>query len=342
MLLSLRKGNDDFTEEKISERFNIFRSKRAQAANNFFEDVRTGLTSGKKFLYPKYFYDKKGSLLFEQICLTKEYYLTRTEESILRKFSDSIYRNSPAINIISELGSGNSLKSEIIINEYHENKTNMLYTPIDISEISVNSTLSLSEKYSKLYISGIVSFYEEGLKFLNYSSGEGKMVMFLGSSIGNFTPEESIIFLRDLKKIMNVNDILLIGFDMEKDKSILEDAYNDEKGVTSDFNLNILYRINTELNADFDLNEFTHKAVYNEKSGRIEMYLIAKEQTDVMIPGLDVKIKFNKGESIHTENSYKFTKNKISNLAVKSGFALIECYSDERNYFSLCLFKVIN
>lgn len=340
MLLKPAQDSDDFTEEKLTDRFNIYRSRKVRSTNSFLEDVKAGLTSGKKYLLPKYFYDNAGSQLFEKICLTDEYYLTRTEESILENSAGRIFKFAPGTDIISELGSGNSKKTEILLHKFQENKTKILYTPIDISDISVSGNLRLTQKYEKLYVTGIISYYEEGLEFVCRKTGEPKIILFLGSSIGNFTTKESVIFLSNMRCVMTVEDMLIIGFDMVKSKSILEKAYNDKDGITSEFNLNLLARINKELGADFDLNLFCHEAIYNQDYDKIEMYLKAVKDTVVNIPGINQKIKFSKGELIHTENSHKFTMEKISTLAEKTGFKMEECFSDDKEYFTLCIFKL--
>lgn len=339
MLLRLLQGANDFSEEIFSERFNVFRSNNIIEGNNFKEDVITGFTSEKKYLFPKYFYDSRGSDLFEQICKTDEYYLTRTEEGILKEVSDFISEINSEKSIIAELGSGNSAKTGHIIDSFLKTRNSLLYVPLDISDILIESSDKLICNYNNLFISGIISYYEEGLEYLYKSVEYPKLIIFLGSSIGNFSPDEAVIFLTGIKKVMKSEDSLLIGFDMVKDKHILNNAYNDRKGITSKFNLNILNRINRELGADFNTSLFEHNAIYNEEQSRIEMYLVIKSDSEFKIPDLDKKIKFIKGERIHTENSYKFTPDKISELAVKSGLQITNCFTDSNKYFSIYIFK---
>ncbi|MDQ3018956.1 MAG: L-histidine N(alpha)-methyltransferase [Bacteroidota bacterium] len=328
-----------FRKDTINERLNIYYLNNLSQTNTFAEEVKLGLTSERKFLLPKYFYDERGSKLFEQICRTKEYYPTRTETNILKNLSDTISERNKDKNLIVELGSGSSLKTNYLIKSFLKTRDRLCYTPIDVSNILVESSKLLIETYEKLFINGIVSFYKEGIDFIFSLDNSPKLIIFLGSSIGNFTEEERILFMKMLKNDMKEADRLLIGFDLVKDKKVLEDAYNDSKGITAEFNLNILHRINTELDGKFNLKKFEHKAIFNADESRIEMYLIAKEKMEIAINGIEETIKFEKEEKIHTENSYKFTNEMINRLAENSGLEFSDCYSDERNYFSLCAFR---
>ncbi|MEO8209107.1 MAG: L-histidine N(alpha)-methyltransferase [bacterium] len=328
-----------FKKDTISDRLNIYYLNDFSQTNSFAEDVKLGLTSEKKFLLPKYFYDEKGSMLFEKICRTKEYYPTRSETEILKNLSDTISERNKDKTLIVELGSGSSLKTNYLLKSFLKTRDRLYYMPIDVSNILVESSKILIENYEKLFINGIVSFYKEGMDFIFATDDSPKLIIFLGSSIGNFTEEERISFMKMLKNDMSKADRLLIGFDLVKDKKILEDAYNDSEGITAQFNLNILKRINTELDGKFELKKFDHKAIFNEDKSRIEMYLIAKEKMDVAVKGIDEVIKFEKNEKIHTENSYKFTNEMINLLAENSDLEFSDCYTDEKNYFSLCAFR---
>ncbi|MEO8665468.1 MAG: L-histidine N(alpha)-methyltransferase [Ignavibacteria bacterium] len=326
-------------EEIISDRLKIYHPEKFPQNNSFGEDVMIGLTSENKFLLPKYFYDQRGSELFEEICSTEEYYPTRTEISILKNLSDDISERNSEKNLIVELGSGSSFKTDYILSSFSRKRDFLHYVPIDVSDILVESSRTLIEKYKNLFVTGIISFYEEGLEFIVSRDNSPKLIIFLGSSIGNFTEEEAVAFMKMLKDNMNDHDRLLVGFDMLKDRKILIDAYNDKCGVTSAFNLNILERINNELDGNFDAGKFEHKAVFNEEKSRIEMHIIAMEDMNVEIKKLNMKISFKKDERIHTENSYKFTYDMIKKLARDSGMYFSDSYTDDNNYFSLCAFR---
>lgn len=338
--MNLQKENLSYKVDIINDRLKIYEIKHLSETNTFAEDVKIGLTSENKYLLPKYFYDSKGSELFEKICDTEEYYPTRTEISILKNLSDIISERNKEKNLIVELGSGSSVKTNYILTSFLKSRDKLHYVPIDVSKILIESSKVLIEKYDKLFITGLISFYQEGIDFLYSLDKSPKLILFLGSSIGNFEQSDAIDFLKMVKRNMNEEDRLLIGFDLVKDKKVLEDAYNDKPGITAEFNLNILKRINTELDADFDLKKFEHSAVYNEAESRIEMYIIAKEDVKVTLKKLNEQVGFKKGEKIHTENSYKFTYDMINELAGRSGMEFSDYYTDERNYFSLCAFKI--
>lgn len=331
-----------YEEEVISRRLRIIRLEKFEGTNSFADDVSMGLSASHKFLLPKYFYDDKGSELFEKICATKEYYPTLTEISILKNLSGSISERNMDKDIIIELGSGSSYKTGYILEAFCRDRDEVHYYPIDVSDIIIESSKALTDRFRNLNVTGLISFYQEGLDFIISREHKPKLILFLGSSIGNFTAPESVEFMKMLKNDMTSEDRLLIGFDMVKDRKVLVDAYNDSAGVTAEFNLNILRRINTELDGDFQIDKFEHQAVFNEEKSRIEMYLMALEEMKVTINKMGKSFYFKKGEKIHTENSYKFTHEMIDKLARDSGLEFSDRYSDEKNYFSLCAFKLIN
>lgn len=328
-------------EEIVSDRLKIYHPEKSPQKNSFAEDVCIGLTSERKFLLPKYFYDLAGSELFEKICTTEEYYPTRTEISILKNLSHDISKRNSEKNLIVELGSGSSVKTDFILSSFCKERDYLHYVPIDVSDILIESSKLLVKKYKNLFVTGVISFYEEGLEFIVSRDNSPKLIFFLGSSIGNFTENEAIEFMKMLKDNMSNEDRLLIGFDMVKERKILIDAYNDSQGFTSLFNMNILERINNELDGRFDVSKFEHRGVFNEERSRMEMHLLAKENMEVEIKKVNLKINFEKGEKIHTENSYKFTYDMINKLAEKSGLNFSDCYTDEKKYYSLCAFKTL-
>lgn len=308
---------------------------KLEKGKTFAEDVKNGLSANNKYLLPKYFYDKTGSLLFEKICRTKEYYLTVTERKILLAKAAEISCKNMKINLITELGSGSSEKSEILINAFQNERTGLHYIPIDVSNILYESSLNLVNKFKKLYVTGIISFYENGIKLIKYIDDSPKIILFLGSSIGNFTRKESVKFLSDISRFMKPADRLLVGFDLIKDENVLISAYNDKEGYTKKFNLNILKRINRELHGNFPLSKFNHKAFYNSEKKRIEMHLIANDDLNVKIGVDKYEIYFKKGESIHTENSCKFNFEIIEDLADRAGLKISDQYTDNKKYFTI-------
>jgi dimethylhistidine N-methyltransferase len=328
-----------YDERVINERLRIFYLEHFEEKNTFAEDVKNGLLAANKFLLPKYFYDVRGSELFERICETEEYYLTKTELSIIKNNADHISSSNLNKNMLVELGSGSSVKSKHILDSFLKNRDKIKYVPIDVSDIIVESSQKLIEKHANLRITGLVSFYEEGVDFITQLDESPKVILFLGSSIGNFTFDEEETFLKRLRNDMREDDILLIGFDMIKDERVLLNAYNDREGITSEFNLNILQRINDRLGGNFNLKMFKHEAIFNEDESRIEMHLVSKETQEVYIKAIDETIIFEEGETIHTENSHKFSDEKIENIAIRANLFVSEKFKDEKNYFSLCILK---
>lgn len=335
-----KKNNIVFKEDIINSRLRVYHTDNLLHINSFSEDVKAGLTAGNKFLLPKYFYDKKGSELFEKICETEEYYPTRAETNILKNLSGVISERNPGKKQLIELGSGSSVKTEYLINSFLKDRGYLLYVPIDVSDIIIESSSNLTDKFPGLYVDAVISFYEEGMDFIVSREKSSKLILFLGSSIGNLSGEERIAFMKMLGKYMSGSDRLLIGFDLIKDKEILDMAYNDSQGFTAEFNLNLLQRINNELGGNFDRDGFEHIAFFNKKRSRIEMHLKASSKMTVEIKEIGEKILFEKGEMIHTENSYKFNYEMIKELADNSGLEFSDYYTDENEYFSLCAFKL--
>jgi dimethylhistidine N-methyltransferase len=321
----------------------------------FSNDVAMCLASKKnKYLSPKYLYDKVGSQLFEQICIQPEYYLTRTEASILSKYAPVI-SNLLGNNIhIIELGSGSSSKTAILLSHFSSQKKRIYYFPIDISStILAESAQRLKSQFPKASIVGIASDYNMGIDRAaaeckvaekeekknnnNDDISYTKLVLFLGSSIGNFELIEARSLLRSVRQRLNASDFLLVGFDLQKDESVLKAAYNDKAGMTAKFNLNLLARINKELGGNFELEKFEHYAFYNHEQHRMEMHLISKIDQQLYIGALGKTFSLKKGESIHTENSYKYSLNQIAALAEDCGFDIENNFTDKKRWFNLAL-----
>ena len=319
---------------------------------DFAADVERGLAAQSKYVSPKYLYDEVGSQLFEQICLQPEYYLTRTEASILNKYAPVISKLAGSNIEIIELGSGSSSKTAILLSYLSLQKKRVYYFPIDISSsILIESERKLKSQFPNISIIGIRSDYNLGIdKAVAVAAAAGcmsaeqnqeipdmKLVLFLGSSIGNFELIEARSLLGSVRKKLHTNDLLLVGFDLQKDESVLNAAYNDKAGMTAKFNLNLLARINRELGGNFELGKFEHCAFYSRERHRIEMHLVSKTDQQLYIGALGKTFALRKGESIHTENSYKYTLNQIAALAEDCSFTLEKNFMDKNRWFNIAL-----
>lgn len=304
----------------------------------FLDAVASGFSSVQKSIPPKYFYDEKGSQLFERICSTPEYYVTRTESAILKDFAAEIAELNTDKKTIIELGSGSSVKTRYILKAFLRSSGNITYMPVDVSGIMVESSKLLLNDFEGLVIKGISGEYLDALEIVDKTVTEPKLIIFLGSSIGNFDLPHAEEFLKKISSVMKPNDSLLIGFDLVKDIKILNAAYNDKEGVTAEFNLNLLRRINNKLNADIDIANFEHKAFFNPEESRIEMHLVSKCDQTFSLNGTDL-ICLKENETIHTENSYKFTDEMIKDLARSADLKINNVWKDSRNYFGLSLMR---
>ncbi len=304
--------------------------------NDIARDAQQGLTALQKYIPCKYFYDAHGSKLFEYICRLPEYYPTRTELSILREIAPELMGTFAHKDLV-ELGSGASLKIRVLLNAAGEsNRTTLRYIPVDISVSAViEASKNLLEKYPELQVLGVVADFTCQLDLL--PTERPLMFCFLGSTIGNMGGDESMSFLQTVSKNMRLDDRLLVGFDMVKSRETMEAAYNDSKGVTAEFNKNVLNVLNSELKANFDLSHFDHLAFFNEAESRIEMYLRANRDVLVKLESLDMEVEFKKGETIHTENSKKFTRKSIEDMVKPAGLSIQNWYSDPDGWFSLVL-----
>lgn len=308
----------------------------------FVQDLTIGLAKPKKQIPSKYFYDEHGSELFNQITRHPDYYLTQCEFEILDKYKTQIANlfNSEPFNLV-ELGPGEGIKTQILVEEFLQKSLQFTYLPIDISKKYLKTLIDeFSNKLHQLKLLPLYSDYFRGLEWLRQHSQRANLVLFLGSSIGNFTPKEVQNFLEHLCQSLNKNDYVLLGFDLRKDVQVLMRAYDDSDGITRDFNLNLLKRINRELNADFDISKFKHYATYNVYSGAMESYLISLERQTIAIEALGQSFTFDKIEPIHVEYSYKFYLKQINELAEIAGFEVIQTYTDNKQYFIDTLWQV--
>jgi L-histidine Nalpha-methyltransferase len=301
------------------------------------EDVLVGLQYPQKTIPPKYFYDAHGSLLFEQICQQPEYYLTRTEATILREHTADIV-DIVGNSALVELGSGSAVKTRLLFDEYQQRGMAIHYVPIDISASMLEeSAKSLMTAYPRLQIDALATDYGHGLAALPNS--QTRLVLFLGSNLGNFTPPEQIQLFAQLARTLQRGDYFLVGLDLRKPRIILESAYNDAAGVTAAFNLNLLHRMNRELAAHFDSSTFTHLAFYNTSHHQVEMHLQSMIEQEVMIAALDLQVPFRSGETIHTEISRKFEPAEVQTQLADYGFTPRAQWTDDRDWFLVSLFQ---
>jgi len=290
-----------------------------------------------KSISARYFYDRAGSQLFEQICQLPEYYPTRTEASILKQYAVEIVNQTEAVELV-ELGSGSSTKTRLLLDAYKASARPLYYTPVDVSD----SILKLSAKdllvdYPQLKIQGKVATYSQALEQLSTYSFGRRMIIFLGSSIGNFTPRQCDRFIAQLTNALNPGDYFLLGIDLQKSSDILHAAYNDASGTTAAFNLNMLQHLNNRFEGDFDLNLFRHQAIYNIALNQIEMYLISQQSQSVRLNQLDLNINLDKGEAILTEISRKFNLTQMEQYLGDRNLNLIQTYTDSQQWFGLLL-----
>jgi len=293
-------------------------------------EVVAGLSGARKRLPPKYFYDRRGSELFDAITELPEYYPTRTEIGILERYghemADLVGRNA----LLVELGSGSSYKIRVLL----EALDPAVYVPVDISrEHLLASAKSLAETFEALAIHAVCADYSAPFDLPPDAAGRVRVAFFPGSSIGNFDPDEARRFLARIGNLVGRAGKLLIGVDLIKDPAILDAAYNDAQGVTARFNRNLLRRINRELGADFDLDRFRHQAHYNSDENRVEMHLVSLMNQQVRLG--DARLHFEAGESIHTESSYKYSIEGFQRLAGEAGFAPERVWTDAEALFSV-------
>ena len=305
---------------------------------NIMEDVRTGLLAHPKSLPPKYFYDERGSILFEKICNTPEYYPTRTEKQLLSIHSKEIIAQVKPTEII-ELGSGTAKKTRHLFDACMQNDHVCTYAPFDVCEPILESiTKQLQSDYDWLKVTPLLGDYHAGLKYLPKNNGT-RLYVFLGGTFGNFYPQQAKNFIHEIKTNMRPGDYLLLGADRVKSNEMLNMAYNDSQGLTAAFNLNILNVINRELKADFNLENFRHQAEFNAQKKRIEMYIVCNRDHVIHLQVLDEKISFQQGDKILTEVSYKFTGDELECLLATSGLNMHRHYTPNNELFSLLLAK---
>jgi dimethylhistidine N-methyltransferase len=308
----------------------------APSEDNFRDSVLAGLGHAPKTLPCKFFYDARGSALFEEICEVPEYYLTRTEIAILEEYSGAIARHVGAHCRLVELGSGSSRKVRILL---HALEAPAAYVPVDISREHLREAAArLAADFPDLPVVAVCADYTRPFRLPPLPGPAGKRVGFFpGSTIGNFEPEAVVRFLSHCAELLGPEGEMLIGVDLKKDPEILEAAYNDRAGMNAAFNLNLLERVNRELGGDIDIGRFEHVAFYNERKGRMELYLKSLADQSATIAGR--RFDFAEGELIHTENSYKYAVDEFRDLALRAGFAPVHTWTDRNQLFSVHYFR---
>ena len=323
----------------IQKNLKYFKPTKTSTTVTFAQEISNTLQQSKKSISPKFFYDEEGSKIFDEICSLPEYYPYNSETEILEKIEQKLLPYLSDEFHLVELGSGSSIKTRLLIDVLFKSQKYLQYFPIDISEILDESAKNLCMDYQNLTVTGVVDTFENGLDFIENYDDKPNLITFLGSSFGNFGQSEGISFLKKINSIMKSDDLFLIGLDLKKDSNVLHKAYNDTKNTTAKFNLNVLKRINDELGGNFNLENFEHHAVYNEKECRIEMYLRSLSEQSVKIKKSDLSIGLSKDELIHTENSHKFSLIQIESSLRDSNFEKLEIWFDSKNYFALVLAK---
>jgi len=311
------------------------------ALSQFALDVKEGLNKHPKELSSKYFYDQRGDKLFQDIMNMPEYYLTNSEFEIFERQKEtiaSIFGQRP-FDLI-ELGAGDGTKTKILLQYFLEQGLDFQYEPVDISK---NALLlleaDLKENLPNLIVNSQQGDYFEVLKDLKKDTSRSKVVLFLGANIGNFSKEQAQSFLQELANTLNPNDLVLIGFDLKKDPAVILEAYNDKAGITAAFNLNVLHRMNRELNANFDVDAFKHWESYDPITGATRSFIVSTAAQQVYIGALDETISFEAWEAIDVELSQKYSLSEIKKLANHSDFEIVEHLFDEQKYFVDTIWK---
>ena len=315
-----------------------------ETRNALLREVRRGLLRRPRSLAPWMFYDAHGSRLFERITTLPEYYPARTERNIFANFAEAIITTAragrPESLRLVELGAGCATKTGILLDAIVRMQGEVLYMPVDISSDALDVACeSIASALPEVHVEPLVANYVTYPPQLEPLDGT-TLAMYIGSSIGNFSPQEARTILRNLGSQLRAGDALLLGTDMVKDESTLVAAYDDGEGVTAAFNLNILHRLNRELSADFDPANFCHRAVWNRVASRIEMHLESMRDHLVRIASAQLNLHFAKGETIHTENSYKFTQQAIRILLEDAGFDVEQTWMDNRGWYAVTLARI--
>jgi L-histidine Nalpha-methyltransferase len=327
------------TEALANKRLQFYAMDVQANQHSFAMDVAHGLAAPQKWLPPKYFYDERGSRLYEQICALPEYYPYRAEQEILSTYATQIHAEIGHLALV-ELGSGSATKTRHLLAAYEWAGRPFCYCPVDIArEVLWDTANRLLQEYSYVEIRALHADFAGHPEVIQAFQLEKKAVAFFGSSLGNFTLAESVEFLQRTAAMMGSEDVFLLGIDLKKSPAILVPAYDDAQGVTAAFNLNVLHRINRELGGQFDPQSFEHLAVYNDGQGCVEMHLRSRHAQRVPIVKIEQVVSFDKDETIHTESSYKYSVDEVRDLGHQANLVLRRTWFDARRYFLLALFR---
>ena len=300
--------------------------------------------SRPKWLPSWLFYDAAGSRLFDEITRIPEYYVTRTERGILSKHAAEIVARAAGNQILRvvELGAGSADKTRLLLTAAADRQETVFYEPVDVSASAlVEAQMRIEDELPGVIVCPRVQDYTQDLELDSTLPNERRLLMYIGSSIGNFEPGESLMLLERVRSATDKGDCFLLGVDLVKDEAVLQAAYDDAGGVTAAFNRNLLTRLNRELDADFNPATFGHRAVWNPAESRMEMHLVSAKNQEVWLPGIDLRVGFEVGESIHTENSYKYKPGAAQALLTKAGFAPEATWTDERGWFAVILARAV-
>ena len=319
------------------------KSTAVQFDSAFAEDTYKGLTSNPKFLYSKYFYDKEGDKLFQQIMDMPEYYLTNCEFNILKLNAEEIaekFNSTKGFDLI-ELGAGDGKKTKLLLKEMLRKNFDFEYQPVDISQNVLDElSASLESEFPGIRVNPQQGTYFKTLEKLADYNKRKKVIVVLGSNIGNLRHKEAIRFLRNIAGAMGPDDMLFMGFDQKKHPQKILDAYNDQTGITEAFNKNLLKRLNRELDANFDLDQFMHWETYDPETGTAKSFLVSKTRQEVLLKNIDLKVNFSKWESIHTEISQKYDDGIVEWLAEQAGLEITTAFNDLEKCYKNYIFKV--
>ncbi|QHL86208.1 L-histidine N(alpha)-methyltransferase [Nibribacter ruber] len=318
-------------------------SEEVSADSGLGQDVFQGLGKTPKKLSSRFFYDAKGSQLFQQIMKLPEYYLTKLEFSILKEQRKEIlyaFGTQEPFQLV-DLGAGDAYKTKLLLQELVAQKTDFTFVPVDISPEQLKELLEdLSLRFPSLPVTALAAEYFTGLQWLQKHSAR-KLILFLGSNLGNFNPDDAQEFLCQLRKLLQPQDRFLLGIDLRKDPEKIRQAYDDAAGVTAAFNLNLLHRINKELQANFEVDQFQHFAEYDPVGGTMRSYLVSKQAQEVYVGALDQTFSFEPWETIHTENSYKYSLRQIKEMALTCGLAIDDIFTDHSHCFANVLLRPV-
>jgi dimethylhistidine N-methyltransferase len=325
-------------QSRLSSRYSLAEIDPHEEHDAFREEIAAGLSAERKRIPCRFLYDEAGSGLFEEICELPEYYVTRAERQILEDHSDEIAACFAEPISLAELGSGSSAKTRLLIEAFLRRQGTLRYVPVDISRSMLDeSARELLDDYGGLEIHAIAGEYLDGLRRVRGETGRPKLIAWLGSNVGNFDRAAAGRFLGRIRDALGERDRLLLGVDLRKDRTVLESAYDDAAGVTARFNLNLLERINRDLDGDFDVRGFAHRATYLEDEGRVVLELVSCRDQQVRIGALDLVVGLAAGEGIHTEDSYKYSFEEVAALAAAADLEVERRWLDARGDYSLYL-----